>query len=276
MKKVLSLATIMIMLLIMLTGCVDVNYEVTLNEDGTADIAYIYGFDKATLEQMGITAEDMTSDMKENAEESGYTIEPYSDDSIEGFTAKKHVENPADISLEEAFGIDYVTDSEENQFRIDKKGSKTTYSQNANIDLSSMDETMASMVTMKYTVNLPAKAGENNASEVSKDGKTLTWNLTAGEVNEINFEASSSSPVVKIVIIVVVALVVLGVIIAVVIMIGKSKKGKNEDEKENTDVIVNVEDSKEEKEETETSIESIEESNENELEETEAKEDDEE
>ena len=53
MKKVLSLILIMILALIVLTGCVDVNYEVTLNKDGTADIAYIYGFEKASLEQLG-------------------------------------------------------------------------------------------------------------------------------------------------------------------------------------------------------------------------------
>lgn len=243
MKKVLSLATIMVIALIVLTGCVDVNYEVTLNKDGTADVAYVYGFDKATLEQMGTTAEDMTSEMKQNAEASEYEIEAYSDDKVEGFKAKKHVENPADISLEEAFE-GYVTDSEENQFKVEKKGSKTTYSQNANIDLTSMDTTMASMVTMKYTVNLPVKAGKNNADEVSEDGKTLTWNLTAGEENIIEFEATSSSSAVTIAIIVVVALVVIGIAVAVVV-VRKSKKGKSKDKSESADVVAEVADSKE-------------------------------
>lgn len=224
MKKVLSLVTIMIILLIMLTGCVNVNYEVTLNKDGTADVAYVYGFDKEALEQMGTTAEDMTSDMKQNAEASEYEIETYSDDEVEGFKAKKHVENLADISLEEAFGSENVTDSGENQFKVEKKGLKTVYSQNAKIDLSTMDETTASVVTMKYTVNLPVKVGKNNASEVSKDGKTLTWNLTAGEVNEINFEASSSNPILIFAIIAI--LVVIGVIVVVELTIKKLKKNK--------------------------------------------------
>lgn len=237
MKKVLCLATIMVMLLVVLTGCVDVNYEVTLNKDGTADVAYVYGFDKATLEQMGTTAEDMTSDMKQNAEASEYEIETYSDDEIEGFKAKKHIENLADISLEEAFGSQYVTDSEENQFKIEKKGSKTVYSQNAKIDLTSMDSSMTSIVTMKYTVNLPVKVGENNASEVSEDGKTLIWNLTPGEVNEINFEASSNV-LVTVAIIIVVALIIIGVAVAVIIVVKKSNKGN--DKAENTDVIVDV------------------------------------
>lgn len=250
MKKVLSLATIMVMIAIALTGCVNVNYEVTLNEDGTADIAYVYGFEKEFLEEMGTTAEDMTSDMKESAEASEYEIEAYSDDNVEGFRAKKHVEDLANISLEEAFGSEYVTDSEENQLKVEKKGLNTVYSQNAKIDLTSMDPSMASMVTMKYTVNLPVKAGENNASEVSKDGKTLTWNLEAGAVNEINFKASSSGTMLTIVIIVV-ALVIIGIVIAVIISTKKSKK--ENDKVENTDVELDAK--KEEEKEIEVKSE---------------------
>lgn len=223
MKKVLSLVTIMIILLIMLTGCVNVNYEVTLNKDGTADIAYVYGFQKEFLEQMETTAEDMTSDMKESAEASEYEIETYSDDEVEGFKAKKHVENLSDISLEETFGSENVTDSEENQFKVEKKGLKTVYSQNAKIDLSNMDETTTSVITMKYTVNLPVKVGKNNASEVSEDGRKLTWNLTAGEVNEINFEASSSNPIL---ISAIIAILIVIVVIVVTLAIKRSKKNK--------------------------------------------------
>ncbi len=258
MKKVLSLATIMLIALIVLTGCVDVNYEVTLNKDGTADVAYVYGFDKATLEQMGSTAEDMTSEMKQNAEASEYEIEPYSDDKVEGFKAKKHVENLSDISLEEAFGSEYITDSEENRFKVEKKGSKTFYSQNAKIDLSNMDSSMASMVTMKYTVKLPTKVGENNASEVSKDGKTLTWNLTAGKVNEINFEANSSI-IGTVITIVIIALVVIGVTVAVVIVVKKSKKEKSD----STDVV--AETTNNEEKEVKNEVTEIEETTEKEV-----------
>ena len=248
MKKVLSLAIIMIMMLIVLTGCVNVNYEITLNKDGSADVAYIYGIEKSALQQMGTTAESMTEEMKKNAEESEYTIEAYSDDTMEGFKASKHVENLSDISLSEAFGEENVTDSEENQFKVEKKGLKSVYSQNANIDLSSMDTSTASMVTMKYTVNLPTAVGENNADEVSNDNKTLTWNLEAGAVNEINFEASSSIPVVTIIVIAIIAIVVIG---AIVILVKKLKKNK----KESTDTIVDVEDIKENETKEEPEIE---------------------
>ena len=189
MKKVLSLMAIFAMLLFVLTGCVNINYEVSLNADGSADIAYVYAFEKATLEQLGTNAESMTSDMKEKSEESGFTIESYEDDTMAGFKASKHIDNAADASLEEAFGSENVKDTDENRIKIEKKGGKTTFSQNANIDLTEMDSSTASYVTMKYTVKLPVKAKTNNAAEVSKDGKTLTWNLVSGEENKVEFTA---------------------------------------------------------------------------------------
>ena len=227
MKKVLSLIAVMAILLVALTGCVSVNYEVTLNKDGTADVAYIYGFEKEMLEQLGASAEDMTSDMKANAETSNYQIEAYSDDKVEGFKAKKHIENLSELSLEDAFGSENVKDSEENQIKIEKKGLKTVYSQNASIDLSGMDESTESMVIMKYIIKLPVKVGENNASEVSEDGKTLTWNLKAGETNEISFEAESNYLTTIIMISIAILLVI---IILIVVFLNKGKKNKKSDE----------------------------------------------
>lgn len=237
MKKVLSLATIIVMLLVLLTGCVNVNYEVTLNKDGTADVAYVYGFEKEFLKEMETTAEDMTNDMKESAETSDYTIEAYSDDKIEGFKAKKHVENLSEISLSEAFGEENVKVSEGNEIKIEKKGSKTVYSQNAEFDLSGIDESMASMVTMKYTINLPTKVGNNNASEVSNDGKTLTWNLKAGETNKIEFEAIESGSIVKMIVVALIAIIGVAIIVAVVMLIVKKSKKERNTEIE-ADVVV--------------------------------------
>ena len=224
MKKLLNIAVIMIIMLIALTGCVNINYEVTLNSDGTANIAYIYGLEKENLEKMGTTAEDMTTEMKERATTQRYEVEAYSDDKIEGFKAKKHVENLSEISLAEVFGEENVKEAEENKISIDKKGLKTYYSQNSTIDLSSMEESIASIVTSKYTVNLPTKVGQNNADEVSEDGKTLTWNLKAGEISKIEFEANEWMLSSKIIM----AIIICVIVILVVILIVKcNKKKKN-------------------------------------------------
>ena len=225
MKKIISLVLVMAMLLFVLTGCVKINYEVTLNENGSADVAFVYAFDKATLESMGASSEDMSKSMEEQSEENGFKIEAYSDEKSDGFRATKHIDNVADVSLQEAFGEENVKDSDANKIKIEKKGSKTVFSQNAEIDLSEMDESYASMLEMKYTVKLPVKADKNNAQEVSKDGKTLTWTLKAGEVNKVEFTATKGSNNLVIILAVVAALVVLGIVCVAV-------KGAKKDDKE--------------------------------------------
>ena len=177
----------------------------------------------------------MTADMKESAEESEYTIESYSDDEIAGFKASKHIDDLSKISLVEAFGEENVKDSEENQIKIEKNGSRITYSQNAKIDLTSMDESTASLVAMKYTVKLPVASKDNNADEVSNDGKTLTWNLKAGEIKEVNFKTANESgnKIIIIIVIIVVALIVVSCIVFICVKLAKkSKKEETENDKE--------------------------------------------
>lgn len=234
MKKLLSLITMMLILLVILTGCVNINQEVTINKNGTADIACIYGFDKSSLQQLGTSAENIIDGIKQKAEENEYEIEAYSDDEVEGFRAKKHVNNLSDISLGEIVGEEYVPNTEENQFKLQKKGLKSEYSQNAKIDLSYMDETTASMITIKYVINLPTKAGDNNANEVSNNGKTLTWNLVAGKINEVNFTATAFNSTAIIIMCVLVALIVL---VVVIIILKKVKKGKNKVSGDDTEKI---------------------------------------
>ena len=77
MKKVLSLIAIFAMLLFVLAGCVNLNYDITINEDGSADIAFVYAFNKDSLEQMGTSPESMTENMEEQTAENGYEIERY-------------------------------------------------------------------------------------------------------------------------------------------------------------------------------------------------------
>lgn len=225
MRKTLSLIVIMLIILVALTGCVQVNYEVSINKDGSAEIAYVYGFNKEFLEQQGASADEMTEDMKKNAQNSEYEIESYSDDTISGFKATKHLEKASDFSLQEAFGNGYITDSEENKIKVESQNEKTTYSQNADIDLTSMSQ-MAEYVTMKYTIKLPVKVGENNASEVSKDGKILTWNLKAGESTNVKFEAVNAGIMP---LILKCAALVLLIVIAIVIIktFLNNKKSKN-------------------------------------------------
>ena len=189
MKKTIALIILLIAMLIALTGCAEINYEVEVNKDGSGEISYIYGISKEVLTKLNVSADEVVSSMKEQAEESAYTVETYEDENIAGFKANKHIEDLSkDFSLQEAFGEEYVKDTKENGIKIEESLFFTTYSQNAQLDLTTLDEEEQG-ITMTYQVKLPVKAKTNNASEVLDNGKTLKWNLTGGEINKIEFVA---------------------------------------------------------------------------------------
>lgn len=202
MKKTLkniAIIAILGIILLTLTGCANVNYDIKLNKDGSGDVSYVMGYDKSFLASMGVETtsvknDDSLNDMKKEAEENGYTIEDYEDETTFGFKASKHINN-----IQEEFDLDNISeDSEEsNKIMYEKTVLKTKYSQDAKVDLTNMFEdnnamlkAIVSQMKISYRITLPYKAGSNNANTVSEDRKTLEWTLKAGEVNEIKFEAT--------------------------------------------------------------------------------------
>jgi len=211
MKKTIGLIIVLILTLITLTGCAEINYEVEVNRDGSGEISYIYGISKDVLQQLNVSADDFVSEMKEQAEESEYQVEAYEDEKIAGFKANKHIEDlNTEFSLEEAFGEEYVKDTENNGIKIEKDLFLTRYSQVAELDLTTLNEEEQG-ITMSYQVRLPAKVTNSNATEVLNNGKTLKWNLIGGEVNKIEFTAEENN-IVPIAIIVVIGVVVVAII----------------------------------------------------------------
>lgn len=202
MKKALkniAIIAILGIILLTLTGCANVNYDIKLNKDGSGDVSYVMGYDKSFLASMGVETtsvknDDSLNDMKKEAEENGYTIEDYEDETTFGFKALKHVNN-----IQEEFDLDNITEDgeESNKIMYEKTVLKTKYSQDAKVDLTNMFEdnnamlkAIVSQMKISYRITLPYKAGSNNATTVSEDGKTLEWTLKAGEVNEVKFEAT--------------------------------------------------------------------------------------
>lgn len=220
MKKTIALITMLIIMLLALTGCAQINYEVKVNKDGSGEISYTYGISKNVLQQLNISAEDVISSMKEQAEESSYIVEAYENENVAGFKANKHVEDLSkDFSLQEAFGEEYVKDTEHNGINIEKGFLIIKYSQNTQIDLTTIDERQET-IEMTYKIKLPAKVKTSNSNEISKNQKELTWNLTAGKINKIEFVAEEIN-ILSIAIILVIAVVI---IVAILIIIKLKKK----------------------------------------------------
>ena len=78
------------------------------------------------------------------------------------------------------------------------------------------------MFDLKYEIKLPKEAKSNNASKVSDDKKTYTWNLTYGKKNTVEFEFELGSK--KTIFIVIGAVVAVAVIACVLVVVLKKKK----------------------------------------------------
>lgn len=217
MKKTIGLIIMIIVMLVALTGCAEINYEVEVHKDGSGEITYIYGISKEVLEQLNVSAEDVISSMKEQAEESSYIVEAYEDENISGFKANKHVEDlTKDFSLQEAFGEEYVKDTENNGIKVEKTFLVTKYSQNAELDLTNVSDTNIKMI---YKIKLPTGVKTSNASAVSENEKELTWNLKSGEINEVEFVAKQIN-----ILPVVIMLLVICIVVAILVFIILKKK----------------------------------------------------
>lgn len=241
--KTILFVVIMAIVLFCLTGCANVNYEIKLNKDGSGEVSYTMGYDKAFLSSMGVTTEDLSKDstldeMKEEAEKEGYTIEKYEDDDTYGFKASKVVTN-----IQEEFSVENTIGESDNKnddrILYEKSLLKTKYSQNAKMNLTfdegsstqetAMMNTIMGQMKISYKIVLPFKAGENNATTVSEDGKVLTWELKTGKENTIQFVAQEDYTMIALGGLAVILLLV--VIIIIVIVRKKGKKTLQKQEK---------------------------------------------
>lgn len=246
--QIISIIAILAVTLITLTGCMNINYEVKLNNDGSAEISYLMGYDKKFLENMGISTDTLKNDetmgeAKESVESEGYTTEAYEDDNTYGFRATKSVENIENFNIELGLLTEGEQADENNKIKYEKNLLNTKFAQDAKLDLTNMLEdsseetsamlnTMIKQMKMVYKITLPFKVGNNNATTVSEDGKTLEWVLIPGEINEVKFEATKSTVVIYAIMIIVIA----GFAVAITLIINKNKNKSVEADTENKEM----------------------------------------
>ena len=236
-KAIKTLIGIMLMLLLFigLTGCANVNYEINLKKDGSGEVSYIIGYDKNFLNSMQVSVESLKQDnsfddMKKQATQEGYEIEVYEDDNTYGFKAHKKVNN-----IQEDFRISQY-EEDENRICFEKTLFKTSFSQNAKLDLSNLtgkeqQDTITTAVLgqmkISYKIVLPFKVGQNNATTVSEDGKTLEWTLKAGQTNEVQFTAEQNDTFMVICI----GIAIIGIIFVIFIVMRRNNSKKTQEVK---------------------------------------------
>ena len=260
-----SFKVLCLMLIIFMTsGCMKLNVDMSINKDKSMNLSYVVAFANSLMNQSGTDTALDESDLKQ-AEESGFKVENYSDGSMTGYKFTKGFSNIDNISDEKEtiFDLEKLLDGEEAKVFTVKKGLfKNTYSvkmQNNTatemedeMDLGSIygdsssdygsssnifGDTDLSMLTssmdLTFTVNLPNKPINSNATTTENEGKKLEWNLMDQNLQNIEFEFELYN--MDNIYLTVGIIGVLVIIIIVIIIMNKKKPNS----KEVTPVLVN-------------------------------------
>ena len=218
-KKMFSIFALLVMIL-SLTGCIKYNAKMEIKKDKSMRFSIIYAMANSVLE----LSDDKTildAEQKESLIKQGFTITDYKDDKNTGVTISKEYPNIDNISSDKdtefnltkmfeetidsklfkvvkgekkntyyanfKFNSSDAEDGQETESKKDDTNVTTGTTDNKN-DLSKTTDALTSSFDLKFIVTLPYASINNNATEVSADGKELTWNLTTEGAEYIKFQ----------------------------------------------------------------------------------------
>ena len=202
-KRILALILVMVCSMIM-TGCIRFSTTVEVKKNGKADISMVVAY------QSSMGGDSQSDEDIKKLEEEGWKYTDYNQD---GYTGYEFVKKNVDLKelAKEMQSNGSADDMNVDQFQITKHGSdykivwdimnNTDDEDGASTeDYSMYSDTLASAGGyMKFILKLPYKPKNHNATEVSEDGKTLTWDLMKmqkGDKIEVEFNLFNWTPIV--------------------------------------------------------------------------------
>lgn len=128
----------------------------------------------------------------EEIKQKGLKVEEFQDEKYTGYKLTGKIDNIDNLIGTPDFNLDEIAQINDKKIFV-KEGS--VYKGKIEVgDPTDMegetDSTTSTGINLIYnfTLNLPNKAKSSNATTVSEDGKTLTWNLSSGNISTIEFE----------------------------------------------------------------------------------------
>ena len=222
--KAISVMVLLTLAAFCFTGCVRFRTSMNIKSNGKADLTVIYGYYNELIDS---DVESEMEDLADAFEDDGWTVDDYKKGDYEGYTFT--MTNVKVNDFEDIFNADCFTeDLELGDFELIKKGATYTINWDTNVigDLSEEGVTSEDLKTyggfMEVEITLPSPATDDNASEVSKDGKTYTWDLLDGDEIELTFTLINIGLIVAICAIVFVVFAAAAVV--VILLIVKKKK----------------------------------------------------
>lgn len=190
-----------LMVLIALTGCVKANITVEITKDGKVNASILYSYS----EQLAAYADDMEGSIDANEfKEMGWNVNPYNEDGYTGY--RMNIEGASIKDLGNS------SSSLTGDLQVKKNGSNYKIlwpisSIKGDIDADTATTIKGAGGYFTFVLKLPVKPESHNASSVSEDGKTLTWDLLSMKDNaiECEFKLNLFNPLILICILLVVA-----------------------------------------------------------------------
>lgn len=184
-----KLFIIALSLMLLVSGCSNVNTTMKINKDKSMNLSYIISLDKNYLGNK--TFNDLFSSKSiNNLENNGYSVTDYEDDNNFGYKISTNVKDIDTISSSEDLKINLLSllySNVQDELYIFKRTDgvlKNQYEANFSIDLSeALQENpniLTNMVTTpvlsySFSLELPSEVITSNATSISADKKTLTW-----------------------------------------------------------------------------------------------------
>ena len=232
MKKFTLLATIFIFL-VTLSGCMKMNLKMTVHSDKSMDVEIIEAVSKEFAEEGEV--ENQLEVIKKGAQP-GTNYELYEDDRYKGLKADFKVDSidtlvkedndetvmsevaNQDGTMSKIFTVEKVSDGEI-YTAIFENDATSDYGDTS--QLSEDERKVLETLDMKMTVVLPVKPISHNATTVSEDGKTLTWDLTK-VTDDITFSFKLQKKTAWIIPVAIISTCVIAVVLYAIIRAGRT------------------------------------------------------
>ena len=225
MKKNFKRIALILLAIILVSGCtMKMNMNMVISKNKNIKASILFAMDDEMIDTaitMSNTGDMPTSesDVKKHTDKerweylegdnnplgqdfNDFEVKKYDKDGYKGYIATKELGSIDKLSTTDASEKQNILGSDEAfDGKLFVKESANVYSSNMKIDLEGDEteletyKTYGAAYEMKLIIEFPTVPLSNNADEVSKDGKTLTWNLLDSKDVDFKFDFKKSGKI---------------------------------------------------------------------------------
>ena len=210
MKKIFKMLSICLIAVVFLSGCaMKSEYGIVVSKDKDVSVEILSAMDDELIDSMLGMGNSESDENKtytdaerweyinsniDNDSYEEYTKEKYDKDGFKGYIYKTKLGKIDDLSTDDAEEIDLGEFDKDSKIFLKKDGKyslNVKLSEDDSNEMESYKENVGFEVSLKVT--LPNKAISNNATDVSDDGLTYTWDLLKTQDIELTFDLSGDN-----------------------------------------------------------------------------------